>query len=179
MSEWNARSNSEGWDLHAGFSFVDTFAGLALSGLAPTLAVRMRLYIYLNKGTTAGSITYIFNSDVGSNYAFQDLTGSSTALSGARVTGAAKIDLNTHEDQDNDTPGLYIVEIFKPLAGEKAHIQSRSAYVGASGVALMYERHAAEWDNTVDLINSIIILFEGGNGAVGGRIELEMIGASS
>lgn len=176
MSEWNARSDSDAWNVRFGFVLSSAFAGLTLTGFDPTVSARLRLYMYIVNGLVAGSMTYTFNGDVATNYIVQDLTANGTTVNGARLTAQTSATLNTDDSQDDSAPGLYILDITKPEADEVAHIESRTAYMDASAVTVMYERHAAEWTNTVDLINLMTILFSAGNGAVAGtRIEIEHV----
>jgi len=133
---------------------------------------RFRLTFFGIKDGSAGRLQIRFNGDTGSNYARQVLHATGASVAGARAT-TTSIDLNaSHSNIEPNTAVTLTVEVEKPAAGVPARVTAKYAYmIEASGVAHLSA--SAEWNNTANLIDEIIVLASATNFATGTRLVIE------
>jgi len=132
---------------------------------------KFRLTLYVIKDGSSAPVYMRLNGDTGTNYARQTLDANSTAVTGARATGATEYrPINTQLFASN--PAILTAEIAKPLTTTPARITSSLASINTAGNIILWTG-AGEWSNTADLISSISILASAGDFAANTRAVLE------
>ena len=147
-------------------------SSISFTGIDTTYKM-FRVTLYSIKDGTAGALQLRLNNDSGNNYIYQDLTGDSTTVNGARATAQAQFVLTTGETMDDATAGTFEIVIGKQLAGQRAMLLSKGAYYHTTTPALNYEAVSGRWSNTADLISRIDLIASAGNFDTGTVAVLE------
>ena len=124
----------------------------------PTAYKTLWLIAQAVKDGTAGAVHIQLNGAGGTAYDYQDLTGDSTTVNGARATGQAQIVLTTGETIDNDTAALFSALITKQQTGNSALLSSLGVYTHTTTPALNIEATAGVWVNTDALMSRLDVL---------------------
>lgn len=122
---------------------------------------------------TAQNWSFRINNDSGSNYARQTMdVSSSSYLNSTRASGGTNWAVSGLSANKENQPGLFVLEIIKPVAGLVARATFRFSYMNNDATtAINYGAFAGEWSNTADLINRIDVN-SNANFAAGTRILL-------
>jgi len=129
-----------------------------------------RLTIYLVNDANAGACTLTFNADTGANYAKQRISANGATVAGARATGQTGINLGGFNLSAND-PFNGTVIVAKPAAGVKGQTIAQTSLEDSANIVM--DVNGAEWDNTADVISSMVLTKSSGNFAAGTTFLLE------
>ena len=158
------------WAVIGSATLGSAAASISFTGIDTSYRM-FRITAYIVKDGTGGDVGLRFNNDSGSNYAYQRLSGSSTSVAAARVTGQTLIDCDFGALQANEN-GTYVFTIAKQVTGSAAMAVGGSvAY--ASGPVLVEAQVAGIWSNAADLISRIDVVSGNANFAAGTVAVLE------
>ena len=106
---------------------------------------------------TAQNWNITINNDTGANYSRQTLDCSSSTIYTTRSgPGATNWGVSALSANKENQPGVFGLEISKPVAGLVARSTFKFSYMNNDATtAINYGAFAGEWSNTADLINRI------------------------
>ena len=123
------------------------------------------------KDASAADVLISLNGDTtNADYSRQDVTASSTSVSGARDTGASIVArrLSTGGLGVSEA-GSYVALIAKPSASKKAQIVAQNGERATVTLGIT----GTEWSNTSDSVSSLAVLASSGSFAAGTSFLLE------
>lgn len=131
----------------------------------PATAKALKLLIFSEESGSGSNVGLRFNGDSGANYDYQYYTCSTSTLSsGTGFTSVAWLFMGANGDGFNPQE----FNIFNNLAGEQKGATGISAR-GSTDMRIC----SSIWNNTADLINSILVFQDGANDFnIGSRVIL-------
>ena len=169
----SAASPLAAWKKIASQSLGVAASSISFTGIASTYKM-FRVTAYLIKDATPNTVNVRFNNDSGSNYTWQNLSGSNTSVSGSRNTQTHVGILSGGAVEPGEAATVEFV-VGKQLAGSPAMVISKAAvmaYTGGTPV-IRIDDVAAIWNNTADLISRIDLISSSGNFDTGTVCVLE------
>ena len=126
--------------------------------------------VYIVNDANAKGVNLRFNGDSGTNYAYQDLSATSTTVAVSRITGFSAIQSGAGSIAASSV-GQIVYVISKPAAGVVARVTAGlSKDIVTDGIAL--NAIGGEWTNVAALITRIDVLAVSNNFAAGTRVVL-------